>query len=64
MAAVADILDFWSKWFYLFLIYKSLKYFLLSFESKGLSIQEKKFEIDAFKMVAMVAILDFRSELF
>ena len=43
---MAAILDFRSAWFYLFLIYKSPKCFLPSFESTGLSVQEKKWKID------------------
>ena len=51
-------LDFRSERFNLFLIYKSPECFLSSFESVGLSVQEKNRIID-FKMAA---ILDFRSE--
>ena len=40
------ILDFQSEQFKLFLIYKSPQCFLLSFESTGLSVQEKKQKID------------------
>ena len=43
---MATILDFRSARFYLFLIYKSSRCFLLSLESIGLSIQEKKQKID------------------
>ena len=39
-------LDFQSKRFYLFLIYKSPRCFLASLESIGLSVQEKKRKID------------------
>ena len=46
MAARVTILDFWSEWLKLLLIYKSPLYFLSNFESMGLSIQEKKFRID------------------
>ena len=46
MAAIAAILDFRSEQFQLFLIYKSPKCFLPSFESIGLSVQEKKPKID------------------
>ena len=46
MAAMAAILDFWSAWFLLFLIYKSTQCFLASLESTGLSVQEKKGKID------------------
>ena len=42
MAAVAAILALWSKWFQLFLIYKWFWYFLPSFQSINLSVQEKK----------------------
>ena len=34
------ILDFWSNWFYLLLICKLPQYFLPSFKSTGLSVQE------------------------
>ena len=40
------ILDFGSKLFKLFQIYKSPQCFLPSFESNGLSVQEKKRKID------------------
>ena len=40
------ILDFRSKQFLPFLIYKSLQSFLPMFESIGLSVQEKKWKID------------------
>ena len=43
---MAAISDFRSKRFYHFLIYKSSWYFLPSFESIGLSVQEKKRKID------------------
>ena len=43
---MAAILDFLSKRFELFLIYKSLQCFLPSFESVGLSVQKKKRKID------------------
>ena len=33
-----------------------------SFESPGLLVQEKKFEMYIFKMVAIAAILDFQSK--
>ena len=46
MAIIAAILDFRSARFYLFLIHKSPQYFLPSFESIGLSVQEKKRKID------------------
>ena len=46
MAAMAAILDLQSARFSLFLIYKSLQCFLPSFESTGLSVQEKKRKID------------------
>ena len=39
---MAAILDLRSAWFWLFLIYKSPKCFLPSFESTGLSVQEKQ----------------------
>ena len=42
MAAMAEIWDFLSDRFELFLIYKSPRYFLPSFESIGLSIQKKR----------------------
>ena len=42
MADMTAILDFRAKQFKLFLIYKSPKCFLPSFESNGLSVQEKK----------------------
>ena len=42
MAAVASIFDFRSERFELFLIYESLSYFLLSYKSINLSVQEKK----------------------
>ena len=41
-----DILDYWLKWFPLFLILKSLWYFLPSFESNSLSVKEKLFKTD------------------
>ena len=40
------ILYFWSKQLELFLIYKLLWYFLPSFKSNGLSVQEMKFNLD------------------
>ena len=46
MVAMAAILDFRPERFKLFFIYKSLRYFLPSFESIGPSVQEKKFKID------------------
>ena len=46
MATMAATLDFLSKRFSLFLIYKSRWCFLPSFESVGFSIQEKKWKID------------------
>ena len=46
MAAMTAILDFWPERFKLFLIYKSPQCFLPSFESIGLSVQEKKWKID------------------
>ena len=42
MAAMAAILDFRSKQFKLFYIYESPQCFLPSFESNGLSVQEKR----------------------
>ena len=42
MAAIAAIWDFLSQRFELFLIYKSPRCFLPSFESTGLSVQKKK----------------------
>ena len=57
---MAAILGFRSERFNLFLIYKSPECFLSSFESVGLSVQEKN-RIIVFKMAA---ILDFRSERF
>ena len=46
MAAMAAILDLQSARFKLFLIYKSPQCFPLSFESTGLSVQEKKCKTD------------------
>ena len=46
MAAMAAILDFRMARFKLFLIYRSPRCFLASFESNGLSVQEKKRKID------------------
>ena len=46
MAATTAILDFQSKQFKLLKIYKSPECFLPSFESNGLSVQEKKRKID------------------
>ena len=46
MATMAAIRDFLSERFELFLIYKSPRCFLPSFESTGLSVQEKKRKID------------------
>ena len=46
MVAMMTILDFRSKQFKLFSIYKSPECFLPSFESNGLSVQEKKRTID------------------
>ena len=43
---MAAILDFQSARFMLFLIYKSPRYVLASFESIGLSVREKKRKID------------------
>ena len=45
MATTAAILDFRSERFYLFLIYKSPRYFLPNFKLIGLSVQEKKGKI-------------------
>ena len=42
MATIASIWDFLSQRFHLFLIYKSPRCFLSSFESNGLSVQKKK----------------------
>ena len=46
MATMAAILDFRSEQFQLFLMYKSPQYFLPSFKSIGLLVQEKKWKID------------------
>ena len=46
MAAMAAILDIQLAQFYLFLIYKSPQCLLPSLESTGLSVQEKKLNID------------------
>ena len=46
MTTKAAILDFWSEWFKLFLIYKSSWCFLPSFKSIGRLVQEKKRKID------------------
>ena len=46
MAATAAILDFWPEQLSFFLIYKSPRCFLPSFESIGLSVQEKKQKLD------------------
>ena len=46
MATIAAIWDFLSQQFELFLIYKSPRCFLPSFESIGLSVQKKKRKID------------------
>ena len=46
MAPMVAILDFQSEQFKLFYIYKSSQRFLPSFESIGLSIQEKKRKIE------------------
>ena len=46
MAAIAAIWDFLSQRFELFLIYKSPRCFLPSFESIGLSVQKRKRKID------------------
>ena len=46
MAAIAAIWDFLSQRFELFLIYKSPRCFLPSFDSIGLSVQKKKGKID------------------
>ena len=43
---MAAIVDFQSARFWLFLIYKSPQCFLPSFESTGLSVQEKKRKIN------------------
>ena len=40
------IFDFWSKQFYLLLIFKLLWYFLPSFKAADLSVQEKQFKND------------------
>ena len=48
MAAMAAIINYQSERFLLFLIYKSPQYFSPSFESTGLSVQEKKLKIDFF----------------
>ena len=44
MVVVAAILDFWWEHFYLFLIYKSPRYFLPSFQSFGILVQGNKFK--------------------
>ena len=46
MATMVAILDFRYKQFKLFKIYKSPQCFLPSFESNGLSVQEKKRKTD------------------
>ena len=46
MVARATILDFRSERYLLLLIYRSPRYFLSSFKSMGLSVQDKKFKID------------------
>ena len=46
MAATGAISDFQSELFQLFLTYKTPQYFLPSFKSIGLSVQEKKLKID------------------
>ena len=46
MATMVAILDFWSKQFKQLWIYKSTQCFLPSFESNGLSVQEKKRKMD------------------
>ena len=46
MAAMAAIWDFLLQWFELFLIYKSPRCFLPSFESINLLVQKKKGKID------------------
>ena len=46
MATIAEIWDFLSQQFELFLIYKSPQCFLPSFESNDLSVQKKKGKID------------------
>ena len=61
---MADILHFRLKRFYLFLIYKLPRCFLPSFESIGLSVQEKKQKIDfqgghlGFSIRRILAIFD------
>ena len=69
MATTAAILDFESERFQLFLMYKSPECFLLSFESIGLSVQERKRKIDyqdgrhlGFPMGKILTNKDFRSE--
>ena len=62
------MLDFRPERFYLFLIYKSPTYFISSFESIGLSVQENKFKLDfkdgdfgghiAFPIGTILAIFD------
>ena len=46
MATTAAIWDSLSQWFELFFIYKSLRCFLSSFKSIGLTVQKKKGKID------------------
>ena len=46
MAAMEAILDFQLERFYLFLIYKSSRWFLPSFKPIGISVKEKKRNID------------------
>ena len=58
------ILDFLFVRFYLILIYKSPWCSLPSFESFGLSVQEKKRKKSILKMAAIAATLDFRLERF
>ena len=46
IAAMAAILDFWSEWFLLFLIYKSPWCFLPRSKSVGLSVHNKNLKLD------------------
>ena len=43
---MAVILDFQLEWFMLFLIYKWIRYFISSFKSIGLTVQEKMDKTD------------------
>ena len=57
MAAVVAILDLLLEMILAIFINKSLRYFLSSFESIGLLVKEKDFEIDFHSWISIGTIL-------